>query len=573
MGQRAVRARRLGGGARRARARAGRPGARSTSTGSAARVVRRARARDRASRPRSCCSAAGVDFAILGPREGCTGDPARRMGNEYVFQAFAEQNVDDAQRRRRDARSSPAARTASTRSRNEYPDFGGSYEVIHHTELLARLVREGGCRRRARRRATRAITYHDSCYLARHNDVLAGPRELVAAVGRAGRDGAQRQARRSAAAPAARTCGWRSAAARSTRSACARPPRPAPQTLAVACPFCTVMLDDGVQATGAQLRVADVATLLAEAIEEGAERGPERSLLTWFAWLPFRHLCRPQWRRSRPISRGFRALSPSCWVARARPAHIDRTATGTSASTTEPPSGRWTRRMFGASATRDMSPSSANGGRSSTAARGSRSRGNESNVLFRELDTIERWLGEARHGNFEVLAQNGSIVGAPTYLSVGELAVCRPITGNVPRPDFPARLAAAAPGRWEGRAGVSLLFAHGHAGAEDVTCCSGMLAEAVLCVAHARLAQRREWVLGEGPGTSCRPRSGSAPARVPRRDAHRAARDGGDRQRDARHDSAADPLSGGTPSLSARGGMPRRLHSFAMPASLRNEMK
>ena len=118
-------------------------------------------------------------------------------------------------------------------------------------------------------------------------------------------------------------------------------------------------------------------------------------------------------------------------------------------------------------------------------------------VLFRELDTIERWLGDARHGNFEVLAQNGSIVGAPTYLPVGELAVCRPITGNVPRPDFPERLAAAAPGRWEGRAGVSLLFARSHAGAEDVTCCSGMLAEAVLCVAHARLAQRREWVLGE----------------------------------------------------------------------------
>ena len=86
--------------------------------------------------------AAGVDFAILGPRESCTGDPARRMGNEYVFQAFAEQNV---------ATLNEAGVTKIVAScphcfntlANEYPDFGGRYEVVHHTELLAELVREG----------------------------------------------------------------------------------------------------------------------------------------------------------------------------------------------------------------------------------------------------------------------------------------------------------------------------------------------------------------------------------------------------------------------------------------------
>ena len=68
-------------------------------------------------------------------------------------------------------------------------------------------------------------------------------------------------------------------------------------------------------------------------------------------------------------------------------------------------------------------------------------------VLFRDLDAVERWLGEAREGRFEVLSQNGHIVGAPTYLPVGELALCRQITGDLPRPGFPDALAATAAAR------------------------------------------------------------------------------------------------------------------------------
>ena len=118
-------------------------------------------------------------------------------------------------------------------------------------------------------------------------------------------------------------------------------------------------------------------------------------------------------------------------------------------------------------------------------------------VLFRDLDTIEGWVGEAEQGRFEVLVQNGYIVGAPTYLPVGELAVCRPITGQLPRPAFSDSLATTASSRWNGRARVALMFAHGHARSDDAVCCAGMLVEAVLCVAHARLARRREWVLNE----------------------------------------------------------------------------
>jgi predicted nucleotidyltransferase len=118
-------------------------------------------------------------------------------------------------------------------------------------------------------------------------------------------------------------------------------------------------------------------------------------------------------------------------------------------------------------------------------------------VLFRDLDTVERWVADAQAGRFEVLMQNGYLAGAPTYLAAGELALDRVLHGALPRPAFPAALATAAPARWRGRAGVALLFADGHAGLGDGAACSGLLAQAVLCEAHARLAERRAWALNE----------------------------------------------------------------------------
>jgi Fe-S oxidoreductase len=224
------------------------------------------RARQTAESTAKLLQAASVDFAILGPRESCTGDPARRMGNEYVFQAFAEQNVEtlnDAGVTKIVASCPHCFNTLA----NEYPDFGGRYEVMHHTELLAELVRDGRISPKA---GDTEITYHDSCYLARHNDVMAEPRELVGAVGKPVE--MERSGKQTFCCGAGGAHMWmeeRGSAINEERVRQAA--ETGAGTLAVACPFCTVMLDDGVRTSGRDLRVVDVATLLAESLDDDAK--------------------------------------------------------------------------------------------------------------------------------------------------------------------------------------------------------------------------------------------------------------------------------------------------------------
>jgi Fe-S oxidoreductase len=207
--------------------------------------------------------AAGVDFAILGPREACTGDPARRMGNEYVFQAFAEQNVETLNEAGVRTILTSCPHCFNTLS-NEYPDFGGSYEVVHHSEYLAELVREG---RITPGGGDRTITYHDSCYLARHNDVIAEPRELVAAVGTPVE--MARSGKQTFCCGAGGAHMWMEERGRGINEERVREAaETGADTLAVACPYCTIMLDDGVRTSGREIRVADVATLLAESLDD-----------------------------------------------------------------------------------------------------------------------------------------------------------------------------------------------------------------------------------------------------------------------------------------------------------------
>ena len=206
---------------------------------------------------------AGVDFAILGPREACTGDPARRMGDEYTFQRLAGQNVAT-------LNETGVKRIVTTCPHcfntigSEYPDFGGNYEVVHHTEFLAELVRDGKLNPLA---GEQKITYHDSCYLARHNDVRSQPRELVAAVGKAIEMPRNRERTFCCGAGGARMWMEEKRGRPINHERVREASETGAETLAVACPFCTVMLDDGVRETGAKLKVIDLATLLAEAVE------------------------------------------------------------------------------------------------------------------------------------------------------------------------------------------------------------------------------------------------------------------------------------------------------------------
>jgi Fe-S oxidoreductase len=206
--------------------------------------------------------AAGLDIAILGPRESCTGDPARRAGNEYVFQSYAQTNVETLNETGVTKIVASCPHCFNTLA-NEYPDFGGRYEVVHHSELLAELVRDGRLEPAA---GSGTITYHDSCYLARHNDVLAAPRELVGRIGRPLE--MARSGKKTFCCGAGGAHMWMEERGAQINEERAREAAATgAETLAVACPYCTVMLDDGVRQTGGDLRVADVSTLLLESIE------------------------------------------------------------------------------------------------------------------------------------------------------------------------------------------------------------------------------------------------------------------------------------------------------------------
>jgi Fe-S oxidoreductase len=230
--------------------------------GCAASFDERARATARATA--TLLRTAGLDVAILGPREGCTGDPSRRMGDEYTFQAQARQNVgtlDEAGVTRIVTSCPHCFNTIG----NEYPDFGGRYEVVHHTELLAELVRDG---RLEPAPGTEAITYHDSCYLARHNDVVAAPRELVGRIGRPLE--MARSGKRTFCCGAGGAHMWMEERGRPISEERAREAAATgAATLAVACPFCTMMLDDGMKQTGENVRVAELSVLLVEALKTG----------------------------------------------------------------------------------------------------------------------------------------------------------------------------------------------------------------------------------------------------------------------------------------------------------------
>jgi Fe-S oxidoreductase len=224
----------------------------------------------------TCLDAAGVRFAVLGQEEACTGDPARRMGNEYVFQLLAAGNIETL-RRYDPPRIVTACPHCFNTIANEYPQLGGTFEVIHHSAVLAGLLEEG-------RLATlvgpegataRRVTFHDACYLARYNDVVAAPRDVLTAVDGLEVVEMERHGRDSFCCGAGGGRMWMEES-RGTRINAERA-RQALATgadaVAVGCPFCLTMLGDGL--AGDPTNQASVTTLdLAEILAPVAVPGP-----------------------------------------------------------------------------------------------------------------------------------------------------------------------------------------------------------------------------------------------------------------------------------------------------------
>ncbi|MGA8986693.1 heterodisulfide reductase-related iron-sulfur binding cluster, partial [Aeromicrobium sp.] len=222
---------------------------------------------------------AGVSFAVLGDGETCTGDPARRAGNEIVFQQLAMQNAEVFKETKVKKVVSTCAHCFNT-LKNEYAEFGVELEVVHHTQLLNRLVREGKLTPAAptAETETKKITYHDPCFLGRHNKVYEPPRELLSVIPGAEFTEMPRNSEKSFCCGAGGARMWmeESLGSRINVNRTEEAIATGADQIAVGCPFCRVMLSDGLtlkQSEGAareEVEVLDVAQMLLA----GVKRAP-----------------------------------------------------------------------------------------------------------------------------------------------------------------------------------------------------------------------------------------------------------------------------------------------------------
>ena len=218
---------------------------------------------------------AGVSFAVLGDGETCTGDPARRSGNEFVFQQLAMQNAEVFKETKVKKVVSTCAHCFNT-LKNEYADFGVELEVVHHTQLLNRLVREGKLTPLAQNGTSgKSITYHDPCFLGRHNQVYAPPRELLDVIPNAEVKEMPRNSERSFCCGAGGARMWmeEKIGERINLNRTTEAVETGADQIATGCPFCRVMLSDGLtakQADGSareEIEVLDVAQLLLASVK------------------------------------------------------------------------------------------------------------------------------------------------------------------------------------------------------------------------------------------------------------------------------------------------------------------
>ena len=215
---------------------------------------------------------AGVSFSILGPSEMCTGDPARRSGNEYIFQMLAMQNVETLNGMGVKKIVTQCPHCFNTLA-NEYPQMGGHYEVVHHSQLLEWLVEQGRLDL-SEARLDERLVYHDSCYLGRHNDVYLAPRRVVGSIGGIKLVEAERSGTKGMCCGAGGGRMWMEEdigkninVERSQELLATGATR-----IATACPFCYVMIDDGVKGEGieeSEVKVGDIALHVLDALQNG----------------------------------------------------------------------------------------------------------------------------------------------------------------------------------------------------------------------------------------------------------------------------------------------------------------
>ncbi|AZA10573.1 succinate dehydrogenase/fumarate reductase iron-sulfur subunit [Corynebacterium gerontici] len=214
---------------------------------------------------------AGVKFAVLSKDESCTGDPARRAGNEFLFQMFATQNVEtlntafEGMPKRKIITTCPHCFNTLL---NEYPDFGGHFEVFHHTQLLNRLVREGLLTPVPRTAENRKpITYHDPCFLGRHNKVFDPPRELLGISGVELKEMPRNKNEGfCCGAGGARMFMEEKLGTRINENRAAEAVATGAEEIATGCPFCNTMLTTGVKTQQTRPAVKDVAQMLRDAV-------------------------------------------------------------------------------------------------------------------------------------------------------------------------------------------------------------------------------------------------------------------------------------------------------------------
>ncbi|MDO9302011.1 MAG: heterodisulfide reductase-related iron-sulfur binding cluster [Anaerolineales bacterium] len=228
-------------------------------------------------------NAAGVNYAVLGKSESCTGDSARRAGREDIFFGLASQNVEILNEVGAGISSARQMRIVTTcphclhTLKNEYPAFGGNYEVIHHTQFINELVGAGKIQLSVSSEQL-SVTFHDPCYLSRHNKEVDAPRTALKSAGVltiemprneeksfcCGAGGAQMWKEEEPGT--ARVNEARFAEAKSTLLSAAGPSAGA-DTVAVGCPFCLTMMNDASKADGGNIQVRDVAEIVAERLK------------------------------------------------------------------------------------------------------------------------------------------------------------------------------------------------------------------------------------------------------------------------------------------------------------------